>query len=141
MRRRHPLVASCVAISLTLTGTLSPALAGGLIPTEQVVTQSAPTPARLPTSAVAAERAELMTALVAGGVEPGQARARVAALTDAEIDQLARNLDSAPAGGLWFIPFLMVAAMIGALIGIREPGAGGAATDLFGRPRSVAVTP
>ncbi len=46
----------------------------------------------------AAARARLERGLVELGVEPAQARQRVAALTDAEVAELAGRLDEAPAG-------------------------------------------
>lgn len=45
------------------------------------------------------ERGELRAQLEAMGVDPGQARDRVAALSDAEAAQLAARLDGLPAGG------------------------------------------
>ncbi|MFG5408242.1 hypothetical protein ABXN37_09125 [Piscinibacter sakaiensis] len=61
----------------------------------------------------------------AGGLIP-------TALTDAEVARLVRELATAPAGGLWFVPFLVVAAVVGALIGSRASNAK-ASSDLFGR--------
>ena len=57
-------------------------------------------------------------------------------MSDAEIAELTLRIDSAPAGGLWFVPFLVVAAVIGVLISTREAPAstGPTRTDLFGRP-------
>jgi hypothetical protein len=46
------------------------------------------------------ERAEVQQQLRAYGVEPAEARARVAALTDAEAAQLVSNIDGLPAGGI-----------------------------------------
>lgn len=45
------------------------------------------------------ERGEVQTRLQALGVDPAQARARVAALSDEEAAQLAARLDELPAGG------------------------------------------
>ena len=45
------------------------------------------------------ERAEVQSQLLAHGVSVEQAKARVAALSDAEAAQLAAQLDSLPAGG------------------------------------------
>lgn len=165
MRHLRRAVASCVCLSLALSGFSAPALAQGLIPTERLVAAPGPAaPAEAPAAALPAaggspaqaarpplptlaeriaRRAALNDALVAGGVEPAQAQARVAALTDAEIARLSAEFDSAPAGGMWFVPFLVVAAMIGALIGTREPGASSrqASSDLFGRPRGLVAAP
>lgn len=132
MRRRHPIIVSLVALSLTLSAGFSPAFANGLIPTEKLATEvarSAP-----PVESVVAQRAAIETTLIGGGVEAGHAQARVAALTDAEVADLSRRIATAPAGGAWFLPFLLVAAVIGVLIGTRESQAGTrpATTNLFG---------
>jgi hypothetical protein len=44
-------------------------------------------------------RDEVREGLIARGVDPAQVRARVAALTDEEARQLARQIDELPAGG------------------------------------------
>ena len=142
MRRRPSSIAYGMALCLALTGAFQPALAGGLITTEQVVTRPAPAGAgaAVAGSAAAAQRQALVDALVAAGVERGHAQSRMDALTDAEVANLSSRYAAAPAGGLWFAPFLLVAMVIGALIGTREQSAG-APTDLFGRPRNVAAVP
>ncbi len=139
MNRRHSLLASWIALSMAFTGALNPAFAGGLVSTERVVERSSTsTPAA--DQASAAQRAALLTTLVAAGVEPAHAATRLAALTDAEIGELERNIASAPAGGLWFVPFLVVAAVIGALISSRS-SSGKTTTDLFGNPRVATTAP
>lgn len=45
------------------------------------------------------ERADVQQQLQAHGLSPEQAKARVAAMTDAEAAQLAAQIDSLPAGG------------------------------------------
>jgi hypothetical protein len=47
---------------------------------------------------VAFDRPDVRSALEARGVSADEAKARIAALTDAEAAQLARQIDSAPAG-------------------------------------------
>jgi hypothetical protein len=138
------IIAFTVAVSIAWGCGIAPAVAGGtgalpapgesgLITTERVAA-AAPV-------AGASDRAALVSALARAGVDDAQARERVAALTDAEIAELARALHSAPAGGVWFVPFLVVAAVIGALIGTREGGEPGAkpTTNLFGQPRIAAA--
>jgi hypothetical protein len=46
------------------------------------------------------ERADVQAQLRAYGVDPAEARARAAALTDAEAAQLVSNIDGLPAGGI-----------------------------------------
>lgn len=139
MQRRLSPIALGMALCLAITGASQPVLAGGLIPTEQVVVRPA-TGGDPATMGIAAQRRALVDGMVAAGVERRHAQDRLDALTDAEVANLTSRYASAPAGGLWFAPFLLVAVVIGALIGSREQSAG-APTDLFGRPRNVAATP
>lgn len=144
MRRCQTPVAVLLSMSLLLGAAFQPAQAAGLIGTERVVQPAPVAAAALTVPAFdpnAPPRAVLLQAMLQAGVEPAQAQARVAALTDAEVAALSTHFDQAPAGGLWFAPFLVVAIVIGALIGVRSQGADASATDFFGRPRKVAATP
>jgi len=69
----------------------------GLIPTEQVI---AGEPAAAERERVVAflERHEVRAQMVALGVDPAEAMARVQALSDEEIRQVAGHLDELPAG-------------------------------------------
>ena len=99
------LVASVLALS-------GPAAQAGLIGAEQAAgaagSQSAQVLGTLERDHVAAQ-------LQAAGVDPQAARERVRALTDAEVQALARDIQAAPAGGdggwLW-IPVLIAIGMI-----------------------------
>ena len=142
--RRHPsTIVHVVAVCMALSGALAPAHAGGLISTERAAAQGAQAAGgATQTAEVAhAQRTRLQAALIAGGVESGHAAQRLAALSDAEIAELTSQIDSGPAGGLWFMPFVVVAAVIGVLISPREAAAstGPTRTDLFGRPRIAAM--
>jgi hypothetical protein len=68
------------------------------------------------------DRAEVVAALQARGVDPAAARARVAALTDAEADALAAQIDRAPAGGdvLGTIVFIFVLLLITDILGFTK---------------------
>lgn len=142
MRHRHAPITTFVALCLLAGSSIQPAVAGGLISTERVADSAVVEGASRPES-VAQLRAALLQSLVQAGVEPLQAQQRLSSLTDAEVLNLARHLDEAPAGGMWFAPFLVVALVIGALIGSRSSAkeTPPATTDLFGRPRSVASAP
>lgn len=139
MQRRRSPIALGMALCLAITGACPPALAAGLIPTEQVVVREVAA-GDVVSASVAAQRRMLVDGMVAAGVERAHAQQRLDALTDAEVTRLSSRLETAPAGGLWFAPFLVVAMVIGALIGSRERSAG-APTDLFGRPQNVAAVP
>jgi HAMP domain-containing protein len=62
-------------------------------------------------------RGDVQAALRAQGIDPLEAEARVASLTDAEIDQLASRLDELPAGGvLGFVILVLVIVLLVFLI-------------------------
>jgi hypothetical protein len=70
----------------------------------------------------ALERADVVAALQARGVDPDAARQRVARLTDAEADELAARIDSAPAGGdvLGTIVFIFVLLLVTDILGFTR---------------------
>jgi len=57
------------------------------------------------------QRAEVIQIISARGIDPAEAANRVASLTDAEVDRLARKIDQLPAGG----SFIGTIAMIGVI--------------------------
>lgn len=69
----------------------------GMVSTEQVAAQSSSEQRARVVSFL--EREEVRDALTSHGVNPTEATARVAALTDAEIANLNQKLDELPAGG------------------------------------------
>jgi len=71
----------------------------------------------------ALERAEVMQALAARGVDPDQVRARVAALTDAEVALVAAQIDRAPAGAtdvLGAVVFIFVLLLVTDILGFTK---------------------
>lgn len=106
-------VAVMVAASLLAAALPAGTAQAGIVGTEQV--QSAGTPAatsaRERVDALLA-RQDVQAALEKNGVSTGEARARVEALSDDELDQLAANLDQLPAGsgilGLVFVTFIVL---------------------------------
>ena len=58
------------------------------------------------------ERSEVQGRLLALGVDPANARARVAALSDAEAAQLAAQLDELPAGGADILVIALVVFLV-----------------------------
>ena len=68
------------------------------------------------------QRADVVAALQARGVSVDDARARVAALTDAEAAQVAAQIDQAPAGGdvLGTIVFIFVLLLITDILGFTK---------------------
>lgn len=113
MNKLKKSVAVLVAASLLAAGLPAGTAQAGIVGTEQV--QSAGTPAatsaRERVDALLA-RQDVQAALEKNGVSTGEARARVEALSDDELDQLAANLDQLPAGsgilGLVFVTFIVL---------------------------------
>lgn len=95
------LVATLVAFCISWAGLVQTAHAGGLISAEQVAASVGQRTAADHRAHVLAalERADVSAALAERGVNLDQARARVAALTDAEVARVAAEIDRAPAGG------------------------------------------
>ena len=113
MNKLKKSVAVLVAASLLAAGLPAGTAQAGIVGTEQV--QSAGTPAatsaRERVDALLA-RQDVQAALEKNGVSTAEARARVEALSDDELDQLAANLDQLPAGsgilGLVFVTFIVL---------------------------------
>ena len=58
------------------------------------------------------ERADVQQRLRAYGVDPAEAQARVAALTDAEAAQLVSNIDELPAGGIGIVGAIVLVFLV-----------------------------
>jgi hypothetical protein len=87
-----------------------------LVDTEAAVDASSGNSARARLNAVLA-RGDVQAALRAQGIDPAEAEARVAGLTDAEINQIAGRLDELPAGGvLGFVILVLVVVLLVFLI-------------------------
>ena len=100
MSRPQRFIATLLASCISFAGFAQTAQAGGLITTEQVAaTEGLRTAADHRAHLLATlERADVSAALLERGVSLDQARARVAALTNAEAAQVAAEIDKAPAG-------------------------------------------
>lgn len=102
------LVASTLAVSCSLMGMSTPMLAhADIVPTEALLAQVS-APADSFNNVNSAERARVVgflarddvrQTLVSQGVDADAAVARVQAMSDAEVAQLAGRIDTAPAGG------------------------------------------
>jgi hypothetical protein len=116
-------VATMVALCVSFAGMMQSAHATW-IGADDVAAVAAPAQgsdahARL---AAALQRDDVMAALQARGVSPDQARARVAALSDAEAAQLAEQIDAVPAGGdlLGTAVFVFVLLLITDILGFTK---------------------
>ena len=58
------------------------------------------------------ERADVQRELRARGVDPAEAEARVAALTDIEAAQLVSNIDELPAGGIGIVGAIVLVFLV-----------------------------
>lgn len=90
-------IATTLAVSCTLMGMPLRAHAA-IVPTDALVATEAVTGARAQVNAFFA-RDDVRQALVAQGVDADAAVARVSAMSDVEVAQLAGRIDQAPAGG------------------------------------------
>ena len=97
-RRLTKPVSNLVVLGLLALSLHLPAANAALVGTEAVVStaQAQQDRERL---AQAFSRADLQQQLVARGVDPAQVQARLASLTDEEVQALAANMDQLPAGG------------------------------------------
>ncbi|HSN31979.1 MAG TPA: PA2779 family protein [Ideonella sp.] len=122
--RPRRLLTALVAACVSYTGFVQGANAA-LIGTEQVATsQGLPAEGAARAHVLATlERADVVQGLEARGVDPQQVRARVDALSDTEVAQLAQKIDSAPAGAsdiLGVIVTLFVVLLITDILGFTK---------------------
>jgi|SRR5882724_5440850 len=121
MSKFRRLLALVVATCISCTGFM-PAANAGLISTEQVAASEGLRTAEQQRSHVleTLQRADVAQALAERGVNLDQARARVAALSDAEAAQMAAQIDTAPAGAdglLGTVVFVFVLLLITDVLG------------------------
>jgi uncharacterized protein DUF6627 len=110
------IVARMLMICLCFTGLPIPAAHAELIATDRIEAAGPARPAARALLGSLLDRADVRAALQSHGVSAEEAKARVAALSDDEVEQLAGKIDSLPAGGdgvegvLWlaFLVFLIL---------------------------------
>jgi hypothetical protein len=91
--------------------TLPPQALAGMIGTEEVASSQA-LPSDRATLVALLERDEVQRQLEAMGVDPADAQARVAALTDDQARDLAARFDELPAGGVDVLGVLFTVAIV-----------------------------
>lgn len=120
LRRLGKPVAHFVVFGLLVLGIQLPAQAA-IIGTEAVVRaeQAQQDRARLETLL---NREEVKQRLLGHGVQPAEVKARLDALSDAEVQQLAQKFDQLPAGGdaLGVLVFLFVLLLITDILGLTD---------------------
>ena len=94
----------CVAAFLILALVLPLPARAGMLPTDAALNQQ-----RI---AQLLERADVQAQLRARGVDPTEARARAAALTDEEAALVVSNIDELPAGGVGIIGAILIVFLV-----------------------------
>src|SRR5712691_3814298 len=118
--RYHRFVAGLLIVSLTGLGLPLPAHAG-MIGTDSVAASG-----DRDRIAGLLDRAEVRAGLEAYGVSPADVKARVAAMTDQEITQLAGQIDRLPAGGdgvggiLFLAVFVFLVLLVTDILGFTK---------------------
>lgn len=118
------LVASLVIASLSFGGVVGTAQAGmvGAEALADAQAQASLGPAQRQLLA-AVDRSEVAQALVARGVDPAQARLRIAALSDSQAQALAAEMDQAPAGAdgvLDTLVFIFLVLLVTDILGFTK---------------------
>jgi hypothetical protein len=117
-------ITSLACIALSFAGFMQTAQAT-LITTEQVAASQGVVSAEAQRTQLfeTLARADVSAALVERGVSPDQVRERVAALTDAEVTQVASQIDAAPAGAsdiIGTIVFIFLVLLVTDILGFTK---------------------
>lgn len=97
-QHRYRWLCTLTAIVFVLTAVSAPAAQAKMVSTQALAASAAAGDARARIEAML-ERHEVRAQLIALGVDPQAAYDRVAALSDAEAQSLAKHMDNLPAGG------------------------------------------
>ena len=124
MKNTRRWVTMIVGVSLSFAGFVQSAQATH-VSTEQVAaSQGVRSPELLRGQvAEALTRADVVAALAERGVSPAQVQQRVDALTDAEVAQVAQQIDSAPAGAndiIGAIVFVFLVLLVTDILGLTK---------------------
>lgn len=112
-------VITCL-LSLTLISAAPMALHADMLGTSQLLTQSE-RDARVDLVESYMDRDEVRSQMEAMGVDPTLAAERVAGLTDSQLQQLALNIESAPAGGaLGVLVTVLVILLLLEILGVTN---------------------
>ena len=112
----HTMITALVFVGFTQT------VQAAIVSTEQVVTVAAAEQNRAKVAATF-ERADVQAELQKMGVSTDEARARVAAMSDAEAASVANKIDSLPAGGdgiVGAIVFIFVLLLVTDILGLTK---------------------
>jgi hypothetical protein len=112
----HTMITALVFVGFTQS------VQAAMVSTEQVVTAAAAEQNRAKVAATF-ERADVQAELQKMGISTDEARARVAAMSDAEAASVANKIDSLPAGGdgiVGTIVFLFVLLLVTDILGLTK---------------------
>jgi hypothetical protein len=112
----HTMISALVFVGFTQS------VQAAIVSTEQVVTAAAAEQNRAKVAATF-ERADVQAELQKMGVSTDEARARVAAMSDAEAASVANKIDSLPAGGdgiVGTIVFIFVLLLVTDILGLTK---------------------
>jgi hypothetical protein len=112
----HTMITALVFVGFTQS------VQAAIVSTEQVVTAAAAEQNRAKVAATF-ERADVQAELQKMGVSTDEARARVAAMSDAEAASVANKIDSLPAGGdgiVGAIVFIFVLLLVTDILGLTK---------------------
>jgi len=112
----HTMITALVFVGFTQS------VQAAIVSTEQVVTAANAEQARAKVAATF-ERADVQAELQKMGVSTDEARARVAAMSDAEAASVANKIDSLPAGGdgiIGAIVFIFVLLLVTDILGLTK---------------------
>jgi hypothetical protein len=105
-------LARVLVVCICFVGAPAPAAWADMIATDRVDAQGqAQAPARARVESLL-DRADVRAALESRGVSADQAKARVAALSDSEVESLAQKIDSLPAGAGGFETVLWIGFLV-----------------------------
>jgi hypothetical protein len=114
-------VAAAVLVGFVVLTLHGPAVQAGLVGTDAVVKAEKAQDARAHMRTLL-DRQDVKQALLARGVSSDQVQARVDAMTDQEVQQLAANMDNMPAGGdaLGIAVFVFLVLLLTDILGFTD---------------------
>ncbi len=126
MPRMDRTIARALVVCLCVAGLPVPAAHAELIATDRIEAAAPAQPSARAHLGTILDRADVRAALESHGVRPEDAKARVAALSDQEVEQLVAKFDSLPAGGsgfeslLWFAFLVFLILLITDILGFTK---------------------
>jgi len=120
MSRMRRILASLLVVSMTGTFVSFPAQAA-IVATDSIAAPSGASAVRAKVAQTLA-REDVRAELLARGVNPADVQARVDALSDDEVAQLAQKIDALPAGGdvLGLVVFVFIVLLITDILGLTK---------------------